>query len=141
MSEIQNPMTIKRILLIFFVEIVSVIIVLAIFRWVPEKLLAARLASLGFLLESLLLLYLSKPNRWLASNFTFPVVLVFLLVFVIPMAGHRWFSDQNFSSMSWLGFPANDWHNWSSKYYYLVLGATAADLLGAIYRALPSRDK
>lgn len=141
MSDIRNTMSVKRTSLILLIEILSVFLVLAIFRWIPEKLIAARVASLSFVVESLLLLYLSKPIWGRVWNFTFPIVLIFLFLFVIPMAGFRWLSDQSFSQMSWLGAPAYQWHQWSSKFYYLVLAATIIDLLMAIFRALPLRDQ
>jgi hypothetical protein len=125
---------------VIFLELVVVFVVIGIFKSVSDKLLAARLASLVFFLQGLGICFLLRPWTLKNINFTLPTVILFQLFFVIPMAIFRWFTDESFNQFNFLGISGPTLHEWSSRFYYLLLVSTVIDLIILFYRRLPKRD-
>ncbi|MCB0392088.1 MAG: hypothetical protein KDD58_12405 [Bdellovibrionales bacterium] len=140
----QKTFSWRVISLALFIEIISVFIVLSIFKIVDNRMWAARLASLSFLVECILLLGILWPWRYGGRGqltFSSIAIFFFLSLFVLPMAAFRWTSDKSFIHMQWMGMDGPMIHNWSSIFYYVVVGATILDLIVAFYKGLPEVEE
>lgn len=131
----------KNLFMVLIIEILAIFVILALFKIVEPRLWAARWASTSFLIESLAILYLTWPfgkkGYW---SLTAPIAFIFLIIFVLPMLIFRWSTEADFIHLQWLGMSGPVLHDWSSKFYYLLLGATMIDLIYTFYLALPARE-
>ncbi len=139
MSEKIRTANFKRLAIVLVVEILAVFFIVGIFKWVDDRMWAAKLASLSFVLQGAFILCWLWP--WGRRNWTLtvPTMLLFQFIFVLPMAGFRWLTDLHFSQLKWMGMTGPTLHSWSSQFYYLLFIATIIDLIVALYRRLPSR--
>ena len=134
----------KRLLMVLFLEAITVVAIIAIFKLVEPRLWAARWASMSFVIECVLILLILWPwrhksgkGKWTLTVF---VTVIFLGVFVLPMTVFRWATTEQFIHLKWLGMTGPVLHNWSSIFYYVLVGATVLDFIYALYVRLPENE-
>ncbi|MBX9766004.1 MAG: hypothetical protein K2X47_01925 [Bdellovibrionales bacterium] len=126
---VQFKPTLFRLLMLF----INVILVIVLFRIIPEKKIAATVAGLTFIGTSLALAMLAHRGRPVGSvlpsrSLTFWVSLGFLVLVAIPMVAVRalnWSAD--FSDLTIWGLPGPVFHMWSSKLFVLQPLAVVID--------------
>ena len=124
----------KSLVFALLAEILAIVLVVFIFRSFTEKLWAARWASAVFVTLGVYLVVWFWPRCDRMLTFTWPLALIFLLVFALPMFGFRWLSEASFSEFSWLGLQGPELHEISTKFYYLLFGGTLIDLIRGIWQ-------
>ena len=134
----------KRLLIVFFLQALTVVAIITIFKVVEPRLWAARWASMSFVIECLLIILILWPwrhgrgkGKWTLTVFA---AVIFLGVFVLPMTVFRWTTTEQFINLKWMGMTGPVLHNWSSIFYYVFVGATVLDFIYALYRRLPENE-
>lgn len=109
------------------VEVLQVPLVIMMFKFLPYKKLAGILGGFMFLLVifSLTNYFYKKLEK---PGFAIYALLGHLFLFVIPILVFRiGFWETNFEDIIFMGIRATSLHNWSEKFYVVVLWATIYD--------------
>jgi hypothetical protein len=123
-----------------FLELLTLPIVIFIFKWAPSPKIGGILAGSFFVLNSTILLALSKlyQEHFKTLSYTFYAVMLFLTVSVLPILIIRlWNWEMDFHSITlFAGVKAQVLHKISEKVFLMVIIATAIDY----YRAYKNRN-
>lgn len=131
----------KQLSGILFLQILTVVIVLSVFRWVHPIKVAALIAALSFLSLGVLMWKWSWswPRRW--TYFTFWTTYIHLFVFTFPVLLMRlveW--DKNFSEIVWWGVSAVKIHEYSTPFYKTMMLLTFVDLIREFWLTKKSKE-
>ena len=119
----------KTLFKVLAIQVITVFVVIFVFKTVPNIKTAGLLGGVIFLSTSGLNLYLLK-TRQLKNTLVFYTTILFVILFVLPMLLSRvYYSEMNFEQIKILGFEAESFHYWSEKFYLVLLLSTVADLI------------
>ncbi len=123
----------KKMLVVLLIEFFTIVLIVNAFKYIPDRLLAARVVSGAFVFEGLLILLLLR--LWLGRGWTFtvPMMVLFQVIFVLPMAVYRIGTTASFSDLVWMGIPGPILHLWSSNFYYALVASSFVDTARAVY--------
>lgn len=116
----------KRFLYYLIAQVVVILAVMAIFKVISPKEVAATVAGFLFVLVPAVLLGLEiKISRLYYRGFILGV-LQFWIIFALPILGIRLFNwGVPFAELSFWGIPGPLLHQWSSRSYMLMMLVTA----------------
>jgi hypothetical protein len=100
-----------------------IVVVIFLFKWIPERRVAAAIAGAGFVLIPIFLGWVEfkSPDR---SWVVFGSHVQFLVLFGLPVFFSRiLFWNEDFGTFHFFGVPAPMWHRYSSWSYALILAA------------------
>lgn len=119
----------KTFLEILAIQVITVFVIIFIFKTVNDNKLAGLVGGLVFLTTSALNIYLLfKFNQ--KKSFVFYTTVLFVILFVMPMLLSRLFYyELSFEQIKILGFSAKTFHYWSEKFYLILLLSTLADII------------
>lgn len=125
-----NKSTIKDLLVILAIEILTVPLVLTYFKLIEPKKLAAVFAAATFVTTGFIILKITR--RWpdAYASFVYWAVHIHIFVFSIPMLVARLaFWEKDFSEIKFLFFSGPEFHSFSEKGYLIMIIGTMVDLL------------
>ncbi len=121
----------KRDLILFFgLEIFAIVLAVAAFSMLDNKILAGGLAGGYFLLSGIFMLARANqwPRKWM--SLTWYVLLVNVFVITLPMLVSRFLhTDLAFEDVRILGVPAPVFHKISSVVFSVLMVSTVIDWL------------
>jgi len=131
-----NKRSLKLILTILAIEVLTVPIVIALFKFIEPKKLAALNAAVLFVSTGLVILYLVRKIADYFSYATYWMINVQLFVFTIPMfLARAFFWEKDFAVIKIFFFTGPEFHKIAEKAYLFLLIATVVDVV----RVLRSR--
>lgn len=111
------------------VQVVVMIGVMASFKLIPEKQVAAVVAGLLFLVSSLGILYFEMKHADYKKRFTFWGTLAFVLACAIPILALRLLNwGVPFEELSVLGIPGPEIHKFSNYMFFLMVICLFVDI-------------
>lgn len=122
--------TIKDLLIIFAIEILTIPVIIAYFKFIEPKKVAATIAAVTFVLTGIAILRITR--RWpdAYASFVYWAIHIQIFVFSIPMLVARLvFWEKDFENIKFLVFSGPEFHNFSEKGYLVLLIGTAIDIL------------
>lgn len=122
--------TIKDLLIIFAIEIITVPIIVAYFKFIEPKKVAATIAAITFVLTGLAILKITR--RWpdAYASFVYWAIHIHIFVFSIPMLVARAvFWEKNFEDIRFLVFTGPQFHSFSEKAYMVLMIGTIIDIV------------
>ena len=112
----------KTFLQYFVVQVIVILIVTTLFKFVENRQVAATLAGLLFVFAPLGLMIREYQRDKLEEKIWFYGVLQFWVLFALPILGIRLFNwGVPFDQLSFLGIPGTVLHSWSSKSYTVMM--------------------
>jgi hypothetical protein len=125
-----NKSTIKDLLLILAIEIVTVPLVMTYFKFIEPKKLAAVFAATTFVIAGFIIIKMTKKWPDPYASFVYWAIRIHIFVFAIPMLVARLaFWEKDFSEIKFLYFTGPEFHKLSEKVYLVLLVGTMADIL------------
>lgn len=116
-----------------FILIVWILVVMALFRFISDRQVAASIAGLGFIVLPTLFLYSEfRSYKRILHIFVLGIFLIAAAMPIFLLRVLNWGSD--FSSLDLFGIPATGLHK-ASNYLYLLM------LCSAVYHFLQYRNK
>lgn len=107
-------------------EFVVILCVMALFKFIPDRQIAATCAGTLFVLLPAGMMTAEYRRAGLESLYWFVGVLQFWTVFALPILGLRIFNwGVSFEDLSFLGIRGPLLHQWSSKSYMFMMAITA----------------
>lgn len=104
------------------IELIVIGLVMAIFKFIPDRQIAATIAGVLFVGVPVLMMGLEYHRRGLSHKLWFCAVLQFWLLFAIPILGMRLLNwGVAFDRLSFLGVAGVTLHQWSSKSYMVMV--------------------
>ncbi|UOF02880.1 hypothetical protein [Bdellovibrio reynosensis] len=116
----------NRFLYYLIAELVVIVLVMVIFRFIPDRQIAATTAGFLFVGLPLGMMVLEYRGAGLEQFYWFVAVLQFWTLFALPILGLRlanW--GVPFDQLSFIGISGPSLHQWSSKSYIVMMGFTA----------------
>ncbi|WII71351.1 hypothetical protein QJS83_12845 [Bdellovibrio sp. 22V] len=107
-------------------QFIVIVLVMAIFKVIPDRQIAATVAGVLFVVLPAVLMALEYKRAELTEFFWFVAVLQFWTLFALPILGIRlanW--GVPFDQLSFIGIPGPILHQWSSKSYTIMMAFTA----------------
>ena len=115
----------KAFLTYFAVQVVVIFIVMALFRWIENRQIAATLAGVQFAGAPLWMMISEYNRAQLQERNWYWGVLQFWVLFALPILGMRLLNwGVPFDQLSFLGVSAPNMHAWSSKSYTVMMLVT-----------------
>lgn len=112
-------------LIYLIVQVVVILLVTAIFKFIPDRQIAATIAGVLFVGIPDVLMLLEYRRAGFRHLIWFVAVFQFWVLFAIPILGLRIMNwGVPFEELSFLGIPGPVLHQWSSKSYMLMMAAT-----------------
>jgi len=106
-------------------QAVVIAAVLVIFKFIPDRKVAATVAGALFVLLPLTLMIFEFSYARLMHKIWYLGTLQFWLIFALPILGLRVFNwDKEFHELSFMGISGPSLHQWSSKSYMLMMVIT-----------------
>ncbi|MGE9746695.1 hypothetical protein [Bdellovibrio bacteriovorus] len=106
-------------------ELIVILAVMALFRGIPDRQIAATLAGVLFVALPVIMMVLEYRRAELSQFVWFVVVMQFWTLFALPILGIRLMNwGVPFEQLSFIGIPGPVLHQWSSKSYMLMMAAT-----------------
>lgn len=106
-------------------EVIVILAVMALFRGIPDRQIAAALAGILFVLLPVIMMVVEYRRAELSQFVWFVVVMQFWTLFALPILGIRLMNwGVPFEQLSFIGIPGPVLHQWSSKSYMLMMAAT-----------------
>ncbi len=103
-----------------------ILAVVALFRGIADRQVAATLAGVLFVTLPVVMMVLEYRRAELSQMLWFVVVMQFWTLFALPILGMRLLNwGIPFEQLSFLGIPGPVLHQWSSKSYIAMMVATA----------------
>lgn len=107
-------------------EVIVILAVVALFRGIADRQVAATLAGVLFVTLPVVMMVLEYRRAELSQMLWFVVVMQFWTLFALPILGMRLLNwGIPFEQLSFLGIPGPVLHQWSSKSYIAMMVATA----------------
>jgi hypothetical protein len=122
--------TIKDLILILTIEVVTVPLVMTYFKFIEPKKLAAVFAGATFVITGFIILKITR--RWpdAYASFVYWAIHIHIFVFSIPMLVARIvFWEKDFTEIKFLYFTGPEFHKISEKAYLVLVIGTMVDLL------------
>lgn len=108
------------------VEFVVILCVMALFKFIPDRQIAATCAGTLFVLLPAGMMTVEYRRAGFESLYWFVAVMQFWTVFALPILGLRIFNwGVSFEDLSFLGIRGPLLHQWSSKSYMIMMAITA----------------
>lgn len=118
-------MRINNYLKYLYLQLFVIISVLLIFRFIPDRQVAATIAGLLFVALPLILIIQEYQTQKFKNLFWYAGVLQFWLFFALPILGIRLLNwGMPFDQLSFMGIPGPVLHQYSSKSYILMMVLT-----------------
>lgn len=115
----------KTFLQYFVVQVIVIFFVMAIFKWIENRQIAATLAGLLFVIVPLVLMIKEYRREGTEEKNWFIGVLQFWVLFALPILGIRLLNwGVPFDQLSFIGIPGTVLHSWSSKSYTVMMLVT-----------------
>ncbi|MES2768844.1 MAG: hypothetical protein V4596_06820 [Bdellovibrionota bacterium] len=122
--------TIKDLLIIFAIEILTVPLVITYFKFIEPKKLAAVIAASTFVITGFIILRVTRKWPDAYASFVYWAVHIHIFVFSIPMLVARIaFWEKDFSEIKFLYFTGPQFHSFSEKGYLILMIGTLVDIL------------
>ncbi len=122
--------TIKDLLIIFAIEILTVPLVIAYFKFIEPKKLAAVIAASTFVITGFIILRVTRKWPDAYASFVYWAVHIHIFVFSIPMLVARIaFWEKDFSDIRFLYFSGPQFHNFAEKGYLILMLGTLVDIV------------
>ncbi|MGZ3769761.1 MAG: hypothetical protein ACXWRG_08880 [Bdellovibrio sp.] len=103
-------------------EVIVIVAVTLIFKFISNRQIAATLAGFLFLILPIAIMWLEYRRAHLKHLYWFISVLQFLLLFAVPIFFLRMLNwGVPFEQLSFLGVPGTTLHQWSSKSYMVMM--------------------
>ncbi|WP_374078249.1 hypothetical protein [Bdellovibrio bacteriovorus] len=107
-------------------QVIVIVLVMVIFKFIPDRQIAATVAGVLFVGLPVVLMVLEYRRAELSQFFWFVAVLQFWTLFALPILGIRLLNwGVPFEELSFLGIPGPVLHQWSSKSYMVMMLFTA----------------
>ncbi len=122
--------TIKDLIIIFAIEILTVPLVISYFKFIEPKKLAAVIAATTFVVAGIIILRITR--RWpdAYASFVYWAIHIHIFVFSIPMLVARIaFWEKDFADIKFLFLSGPEFHKFSEKGYLILMIGTAVDIL------------
>ena len=115
----------KTFLQYFVVQVIVIFFVMALFKFIENRQIAATLAGLLFVLVPLALMIKEYMRAGTEENTWFLGILQFWVLFALPILGIRLLNwGVPFDQLSFIGIPGTVLHSWSSKSYTVMMLVT-----------------
>lgn len=112
----------KSFLQYFAVQVVVIFLVMAIFKWIENRQIAATLAGFLFVITPVVLMVKEYRRDELTEKTWYYGVLQFWVLFALPILSIRLMNwGVPFDQLSFLGIPGTVLHSWSSKSYTVMM--------------------
>ncbi len=122
--------TIRDLLIILGVEILTVPVIVAYFNFIEPKKLAAVIAASTFVLTGFVILKICRSWEDGYASFVYWAIHIHVFVFSIPMlVGRVAFWEKEFSDIKFLYFTGPEFHKISEKAYLVLVIGTIVDLV------------
>ncbi|MFS4460984.1 hypothetical protein [Bdellovibrio sp. HCB2-146] len=112
----------KTFLQYFMAQVIVIFVVMALFKWVENRQIAATLAGLLFVILPTVQMIKEYQRAELEEQWWFVAVLQFWTLFALPIL---WIRLTNwgvpFDQLSLIGIPGPVIHSWSSKSYTAMM--------------------
>lgn len=107
-------------------ELIVIIAVTFIFKFIPDRQIAATIAGVLFVSLPVVMMTVEYRRRGLDETIWYVGVLQFWTLFALPILGLRIFNwGVPFDQLAFIGIPGPVLHMWSSKSYLVMMLATA----------------
>lgn len=107
-------------------QVIVIVLVMVIFKFIPDRQIAATVAGVLFVGLPVVLMALEYRRAELSQFFWFVAVLQFWTLFALPILGIRLLNwGVPFEELSFIGIPGPVLHQWSSKSYMVMVLFTA----------------
>lgn len=107
-------------------ELLVILMVMALFRGIGDRQIAATLAGTLFVILPVVMMAWEYRRAGLQEMLWFVVVLQFWTLFAVPILGMRLLNwGIPFEQLSFLGIAGPVLHQWSSKSYTVMMAVTA----------------
>lgn len=104
---------------------IVIVLVVMIFKLIPEKQIAATVAGFLFVLLPPILMTVEYRRAGLSQFWWFVLTMQFWTLFALPILGIRLLNwGVPFDQLSFLGIPGPVLHQWSSKSYMVMMLVT-----------------
>ncbi|MNT29679.1 hypothetical protein D3C72_1654320 [compost metagenome] len=115
----------KTFLQYFVVQVIVIFFVMALFKWIENRQIAATLAGLLFVIVPLVLMIKEYMRDGMEEKNWFLGTLQFWVLFALPILGIRLLNwGVPFDQLSFIGIPGTVLHSWSSKSYTVMMLVT-----------------
>lgn len=122
--------TMKDLLIIFAIEILTVPAVVAYFRFIEPKKVAAVIAAATFVITGFIILRITRKWPDAYASFVYWAIHIHIFVFSIPMLVARVaFWEKDFADIKFLYFSGPQFHQFSEKAYLVLMIGTLVDIL------------
>jgi hypothetical protein len=122
--------TIKELLLILAIEILTVPLVLTYFKLIEPRKLAAVFAASTFVIAGFVILKITRKWPDAYASFVYWAVHIHIFVFSIPMLVARIaFWEKDFAEIKFLTFSGLEFHRIAEKAYMILILGTVVDLV------------
>lgn len=122
--------TIKDLLIILAIEILTVPLVIAYFRFIEPKKLAAVIAATTFVISGFVILRITRKWPDAYASFVYWTIHIHIFVFSIPMLVARIaFWEKDFADIKFLYFSGPEFHKLSEKGYLILMIGTIVDII------------
>lgn len=109
-----------------FAELIVIIAVMFIFKFIPDRQIAATIAGCLFVGLPIVMMALEIRRKGFEETVWFVGVLQFWTLFALPILGLRIFNwGVPFDQLAFIGIPGPVLHLYSSKSYLVMMFATA----------------
>lgn len=122
--------TIKDLLIIFAIEILTVPVVITYFKLIEPKKLAAVFAASTFVVTGFVILKITRKWPDAYASFVYWAIHIHIFLFSIPMLVARIaFWQKDFEDIKFLYFTGPQYHKISEKAYLVLMLGTLVDIL------------
>jgi len=122
--------TIKDLLIIFAIEILTVPLVIAYFKLIEPKKLAAVIAAVTFVTTGFIILRITRKWPDAYASFVYWAIHIQIFVFSIPMLVARIaFWEKDFADIKFLYLSGPEFHKLSEKGYMILMIGTLVDIV------------
>lgn len=122
--------TLKDLILIFIIEILTIPLVISYFKFIEPKKLAAVIAAVTFVTAGIIILRITRKWPDAYASFVYWAIHIHVFIFSIPMlVGRVAFWEKDFADIKFLFLSGPEFHKLSEKGYLILMIGTLVDIL------------